>query len=139
MNKEIKSASSVKIGKKFKQRRVELGLSIEQVSNILFVNKTYLAAIEEGNYSIFPSEAFAKAYFSKYLNFLEINYEFPSIFELIAEKKHKRIFKELSFDDSFDNSIKYYLSIFLIFSAILLGIYFFSNEEPVSNCNSELV
>ena len=131
MNKEIKSASSVKIGKKFKERRFELGLSIEEVSNILFVNKTHLAAIEEGNYAIFPSETFAKAYFSKYLNFLEINCEFPSVFELITEKKHNRIFKEFSFDDSFDNDIKYYLPIFLVFSAILLGIYFFSNEGVV--------
>ena len=132
MNKEIKSASSVKIGKKFKERRIELGHSIEEVSNILFVNKTHIAAIEEGNYTIFPSEAFAKAYFNKYLNFLEINCEFPSVFELITEKKHKRIFKEFSFDNSLDNNIKYYSSIFLVFSAILLGIYFFSNEELVS-------
>ncbi len=132
MNKEFKSASSVKIGKKFKERRIELGHSIEEVSKILFVNKTHLTAIEEGNYAIFPSEAFAKAYFNKYLNFLEIHCEFPGVFEQKTEKKHKRIFKEFSFDDSFDNNIKYYLSIFLVFSAILLGIYFFSNEEVVS-------
>ena len=91
-----------------------------------------MTAIEEGNYAIFPSEAFAKAYFNKYLNFLEIHCEFPSVFEQKTEKKHKRIFKEFSFDDSFNNHIKYYLSIFLVFSAILLGIYFFSNEEVVS-------
>ena len=132
MNKEFKSASSVKIGKKFKERRIKLGHSIEEVSKILFVNKTHLTAIEEGNYAIFPSEAFAKAYFNKYLNFLEIHCEFPSVFEQKTEKKHKRIFKEFSFDDSFNNHIKYYLSIFLVFSAILLGIYFFSNEEVVS-------
>ena len=132
MNKEIKSASSVKIGKKFKLRRIELGHSIEEVSKILFVNKIHLAAIEAGNYGIFPSEAFAKAYFKKYLDFLEIYYEFPSVFELKTEKKHKRISKEFSFEDSLNNSIKYYLYIFLIFSAILLGIYFFSNEELAS-------
>ena len=132
MNKEFKSASSVKIGKKFKERRIELGHSIEEVSKILFVNKTHLTSIEEGNYAIFPSEVFAKAYFNKYLNFLEIHCEFPSVFELNAEKKHKRIFKEFSFDDTFNNNIKYYLSIFLVFSAILLGVYFFSNEEVIS-------
>ena len=32
MNKELKSATSVKTGKKFKQRRNELGYSIEAVS-----------------------------------------------------------------------------------------------------------
>ena len=132
MNKEFKSASSVKIGKKFKVRRIELGLSIEEVSKLLFVNESYLAAIEEGNYAIFPSESFAKAYFNKYLNFLEIHYEFPSVFKQNTEKKHKRIFREFSFDDSFNNNIMNYLSIFLIFSAILLGIYFFSNEEVIS-------
>ena len=131
MNKQFKSASSVKIGKKFKERRIELGHSIEEVSKILFVNKTHLTSIEEGNYAIFPSEVFAKAYFNKYLNFLEIHCEFPSVFKLNKEKEHKRIFKEFSFDSSFDNNIKYYLPIFLVFSAILLGIYFKSSEEAV--------
>ncbi len=39
MTKELKSATSVKTGKKIKQRRHELGHSIEEVSKILFVNK----------------------------------------------------------------------------------------------------
>ena len=89
MNKEFKSASSVKIGKKFKERRIELGHSIEEVSKILFVNKSYLASIEEGNYDIFPSEAFAKAYFNKYLNFLEIHCEFPSAVSYTHLRAHE--------------------------------------------------
>ncbi|MDG2093520.1 MAG: DUF4115 domain-containing protein, partial [SAR86 cluster bacterium] len=37
-------------------------------------------AIESGNYAVFPSEGFARAYFIKYQDFLSINCDFPSIY-----------------------------------------------------------
>ena len=137
MTKELKSASSVKTGKKFKQRRHELGHSIEEVSKILFVNKSYLSAIEQGNYTIFPSEAFAKAYFNKYLNFLEINYEFPNIFNLRSEKKHKKISKEFAFNNNFDVKIKLFVASFFLLSIILIGSYFFIAETPSNKNKTE--
>ena len=66
MSGGLKSAYSVKIGKKFAKNRDLLGYSIEEVSNILVINKSYLQAIEKGIYDVFPSESFAKAYFIKY-------------------------------------------------------------------------
>ena len=66
MDKILKSASTVKIGKRFSNKRISLGLSLEEASKILFINEDYLNAIEKGNYSIFPSESFARAYFKKY-------------------------------------------------------------------------
>ena len=137
MTKELKSATSVKTGKKIKQRRHELGHSIEEVSKILFVNKSYLSAIEQGNYSIFPSEAFAKAYFNKYLDFLEIHYDFPNIYNLRSEKKHKKISKELAFNNNFDaKTIQFVLSIFL-FSIILIGGYFFISDTSANKIKIE--
>ena len=67
MENELKSANSVKTGKKFKEKRTKIGLSIDQISKKLFINKDYLIAIESGDYSIFPSETFARAYFKKYI------------------------------------------------------------------------
>ena len=81
MTKYLKSASSAKIGKVFKVARKELGLSKAEVSNAAFMNIRYINAIESGDYSIFPSEGFAKAYFIKYQDFLSIECEFPPIYE----------------------------------------------------------
>tara|TARA_B100000900_G_scaffold359357_1_gene330775 strand:+ start:336 stop:1082 length:747 start_codon:yes stop_codon:yes gene_type:complete len=128
MTKELKSATSVKTGKKFKQRRHELGYSIGEVSKILFVNESYLSAIEQGNYTIFPSEAFAKAYFNKYLNFLEINHDFPNIFDIWSEKKHKKISKEFAFNNDFDAKTKQFVASFFLLSIILIGGYFFFSD-----------
>ena len=81
MTENLKSASSAKIGKVFKLARKELGLSKVEVSNAVFMNIRYINAIESGDYSIFPSEGFAKAYFIKYQDFLSIECEFPPIYE----------------------------------------------------------
>ena len=81
MTEGLKSASSAKIGKIFKAARKELGLSIVEVSNVAIMNIKYINAIESGDYSIFPSEGFAKAYFIKYQDFLSIECEFPPLFQ----------------------------------------------------------
>ena len=81
MTENLKSASSAKIGRVFKVARKELGLSKVEVSNAAFMNIRYINAIESGDYSIFPSEGFAKAYFIKYQDFLSIECEFPPIYE----------------------------------------------------------
>ena len=47
MDKILKSASTVKIGKRFSNKRISLGLSLEETSKILFINEDYLNAIEE--------------------------------------------------------------------------------------------
>ena len=44
------------------------------------MNIKYIEAIESGDYSIFPSEGFARAYFIKYQEFLSLNCDFPSIY-----------------------------------------------------------
>jgi len=81
MTEDLKSASSAKIGKIFKTARKELGLSKVEVSNVAIMNIRYINAIESGDYTIFPSEGFAKAYFIKYQDFLSIECEFPRIYE----------------------------------------------------------
>ena len=81
MTENLKSARSAKIGKVFKIARKELGLSKAEVSDSAFMNIRYINAIESGNYSIFPSEVFARAYFIKYQDFLSIECEFPPLYE----------------------------------------------------------
>ena len=87
MERNLKSASSVKVGKRFSDKRNALNLSLKETSKILFINIDYLIAIEKGDYSIFPSETFARAYFKKYAQYLKINANLPDIFNLQTENK----------------------------------------------------
>ena len=128
MTYEFKSASSAKIGKKFKEKRIELGFSIIQMSEILFINKDFLNALEKGDYSIFPSESFARAYFKKYMEYLNIENDFPSVFEKNLEKKHKKISKEIRFNSSSGKNFIY----ISIFTLIALSIFaYFLTKTPV--------
>ena len=95
MGIDLKSANSVKTGKKFSELRKELNYSIDDISKTLFINKDYIIAIEKGNYSIFPSEAFARAYFQKYKDFLNIKRDFPSIYDENKDSQHKKIKREI--------------------------------------------
>ena len=80
MIKELKSANSAKIGKIFKEARKDLGISERDMADSLVMSLKYIEAIESGNYAVFPSEGFARAYFIKYQDFLSINCDFPSIY-----------------------------------------------------------
>ena len=92
MTENLKSARSAKIGKVFKVARKELGLSRVEVSNTAFMNIRYINAIESGDYSIFPSEVFARAYFVKYQDFLSIECEFPPLYD--NNNREEKIIKE---------------------------------------------
>ena len=81
MTIEAKSANSVKIGKVFEAGRIKAGLSKNEVAKASVMNIKYIEAIESGDYSIFPSESFARAYFIKYQDFLSLNCDFPSIYD----------------------------------------------------------
>ena len=80
MINELKSANSAKIGKIFKEARNYIGISKRDIADSLVMSLKYIEAIESGNYAVFPSEGFARAYFIKYQDFLSINCDFPSIY-----------------------------------------------------------
>ena len=44
MGRILKSASTVKIGKRFSNKRISLSLSLEEASKILYINEDYLNA-----------------------------------------------------------------------------------------------
>tara|TARA_B100001113_G_C21013759_1_gene580482 strand:+ start:132 stop:881 length:750 start_codon:yes stop_codon:yes gene_type:complete len=129
MNNKLKSASSAKIGKKFSQRRLELGYSIDQISKKLFINKNYLIAIEKGDYSIFPSKAFAKAYFKKYDAYLGINSDFPNIFGQDTPRKNNKISSEINFNKSLNKNLKFFF-MFIFILAVTTFLYF-SLKKPI--------
>ena len=122
MINELKSANSAKIGKIFKEARKELGLNKLDIANSLVMSIKYIEAIESGNYRIFPSEGFARAYFIKYQNFLLINCDFPSIYNE-DNRKDEIIEKSIT---NFNSSllptlIKY---IFILFVLLVLFLFY---------------
>ena len=109
MTNEFKSANSVKTGKKFTDKRLQMDCSFSQIAEMIYVNKNYLVAIEKGDYSIFPSESFAKAYFKKYVKYLNIDCEFPSVFEQQIQKKHQKKSNDIIFVEYRKKGLKYAL------------------------------
>jgi len=137
MSEDLKSANSAKTGLIFKSAREELGLSITEVSNKHMINIKYLRGIESGSYSNFPSEGFARAYFLKYSNILNIQPEFPSIY-IIKNRKDEIIKKSFkSINNSFVKiliGLVGLLSIVLIIFIIRLSLAVNKDIElPVSN------
>ena len=128
MTENLKSASSAKIGKVFKVARKELGLSIVEVSNSAFMNIRYINAIESGDYSIFPSEGFAKAYFIKYQDFLSIECEFPPIYE--SNNRQDEIIKKsiAKINPSLIPIIRVIVIVFTIFLSLYIINVSFSTE-----------
>ena len=122
---KLKSAQSAKIGKRFKEKRLELSLDLQAISDLIVINCKYLQAIEDGNYAIFPSESFARAYFKKYKNFLKIGPDFPEIY------KSKKNIKKTSLEKPFKNNFSLKLRIFklsLLFIFFILVILFLKNK-----------
>ena len=133
MSNKLKSASSVKTGKKFSEKRNNIGFTIEEISEKIFINKDYISAIEKGNYSIFPSESFAKAYFNKYKNFLKISSEFPSLFDQKIDKKHKKISNEIAFENNFEFIVNNLYVIIALALIVIFGIFYLVKIESLSN------
>ena len=61
----LKSAHTAKIGKAFKNARLLLSLTEEEVANQTLINLEFIKAIERGDYAIFPARIFAIQYFNK--------------------------------------------------------------------------
>ena len=76
----LKSAHTCKIGKLFKKRRKLLSLTEFEVASKLCININYIKGIELGDYSVFPARVFAKQYFRKYANFLNLKISFFDIY-----------------------------------------------------------
>ena len=131
----LKSAASAKTGKIFLNKRNEIGLSYEEISETLGINKDYIFAIESGNYQIFPSEFFAKAYFKKYKEFLDIDASFPVLFKDIDKKRivRRKSFSYIKTIDRRTLSLIALVSIFLLSFLFIINFFSFSNNSNQIN------
>ncbi|MDD4363040.1 MAG: helix-turn-helix domain-containing protein, partial [Atribacterota bacterium] len=62
-----------KIGEYLKNRRIELGIPLEEIEQHLKIRKKYLVAIEEGNENELPGKTYFLGYLRNYASYLEIS------------------------------------------------------------------
>lgn len=133
MSDNLKSANSAKTGIIFSDARLDLKLTIDEVSDKTLINIKFIKAIESGDYSDFPSEGFARAYFIKYQNFLNIQCEFPSIY--IQENRKDQIVKKSV--AVFHRSFKKFI-IVLSLVVLILAISILLNSFPLKDSNQKI-
>ena len=60
-------------GADWKERREEMGKTLEEASSELRISQKYLRGIEEGNYSRWPPKVFSTGFIRAYADFLSVN------------------------------------------------------------------
>jgi cytoskeleton protein RodZ len=61
------------VGSYLQSVREELGVSIEEISEITKINARFLTAIETGDYSVLPGEAFCRGFIKSYSRYLGLD------------------------------------------------------------------
>tara|TARA_B100001287_G_scaffold260120_1_gene247901 strand:- start:1329 stop:1904 length:576 start_codon:yes stop_codon:yes gene_type:complete len=118
----VKSAQTAKVGKIFKNARLQKSLSLSEVSTEAVINVEYIRAIESGDYSIFPSRTYTVKYFEKYANFLSITPRFFDIYNVDVVAKAEKEKQALALKQTFFDKSKIF--IFLLVISTLLAIIF---------------
>lgn len=73
----IDQAYNQEVGRVFLSARQERHLSIDDVAQVLHIRKTYISAIEDGNFSALPGHVYTLGFMKKYAEFLEL--DFPEL------------------------------------------------------------
>jgi cytoskeletal protein RodZ len=61
-----------KIGQFLKEKRKEKGLTIVEISNVLYLRKSLIEAIESGNWDVLPHPVYVKGYIKEYASLLKV-------------------------------------------------------------------
>lgn len=72
------------IGEYLKNRRIELGISLDEAEQFLKIRKKYLIAIEEGDESVLPGKTYFVGYLRNYATYLEADQDY--INQLLAKQ-----------------------------------------------------
>ncbi len=80
------------IGEYLKNRRIELGISLDEAEQYLKIRKKYLIGIEEGNENILPGRTYFIGYLRNYANYLDADQEY--ITKLLEGKRVEKKVEE---------------------------------------------
>ncbi len=118
-----------------KKRRIELGKSLDEISEHTKIKKSYLAAIEEGNWKDLPLEIFTKSYIKIYSEILGVNpkkhiEEYENYLATLEQSKRKEEVIEKKQKRSREKSHwKVSMVITLIVFTIILALLYLDRRE----------
>ena len=69
-----------KIGQVLKAKREERGLNLQEISNVLFIRKRIVEAVENANWEILPHDVYVRGYVEQYASFLGVRREIEEEF-----------------------------------------------------------
>jgi cytoskeletal protein RodZ len=122
------------IGEKFKKRREEKGLFVEQIARDTNISKKYINALEMEDFSEMPGEAYLVGFLRAYAEYLDLDPE-----EIISIYKNTKIQEQPVPEDLIPKKKGFLSSPFLTAAAAVLiialtggGFYFFGSSEEKS-------
>ena len=134
----FKSAQTAKVGKIFKNARLQKSLSLSEVSTEAVINVEYIRAIESGDYSIFPARTYTVKYFEKYANFLSINPKFFDIYNAdVVAKAEKEEQARKSPKEPFFRKHNVFASLLVILTLIAIIFLIFSTS-PIDGVSEHI-
>ncbi|MEK7160238.1 MAG: helix-turn-helix domain-containing protein [Patescibacteria group bacterium] len=129
-----------KAGEKLKEKRLEKGLTLENVSKSTKIKREFLEFIEDGKYEKLPSVSYAQGFVRNYAKFLGLNEkEIMAIFrrEFEGEKLYRVLPKGFEREDEFPiskfkirRSALFIILSFLIFLSYILFQYRYAVINP---------
>ena len=130
----LKSAHTGKIGKIFRDQRINSSLSEIEVAERALINIEYIKAIESGDYSIFPARTYALQYFEKYAKFLGLEVKFFDIYssEVVARADREGLSEEIF--EPFLEKNKIFSSILFVLT-LMAVIFLFTSRDNASESN----
>jgi len=129
--KKNKGGYLLNIGEKLKNKRLENGISIEEIQKKTKIRTKYLKAIEENNFNIIPGSVYAKAFMKEYARQLNIDErEILEEYKKIMNVKKVKEVKEKNNDknegnENNNNKIKYFIISGSIILVIILSFFFY--------------
>ncbi|XOU94110.1 MAG: helix-turn-helix domain-containing protein [Candidatus Kerfeldbacteria bacterium] len=89
--KKKKLDKSKTLGERLRITREELNVSVDQAAQEVQIQKKYLIALEEGNYSSLPGPVYIESFLKKYAEYLGVSSDFVLS---IYNQHEKRVYKE---------------------------------------------
>ena len=81
------SIDLARIGEILQARRVEKGLSVEKISDVLCLRKALIQAIEAGNWEPLPHEVYVRGFIKKYAGILHASDEIDPLLQARVEEE----------------------------------------------------
>lgn len=138
------------LGQRLKEARLEKNITYEELQDLTKIQKRYLQAIEEGNYSVLPGAFYAKAFIKNYAEKVglvpeELFEQYPGDLPVTRNDANEftprstRVSASVPKDNKLSTVFPLILTILLI-GALLVGLYWFfvnnnndTGQEPVKD------